>query len=637
MAVVKKGLISLVALISFIGAFFTGSPSIHAAAAQSEEQTIITEWQMLWEQPGQSLTIEEVSSLSDNDGWFTVHSDGEYPSVPEGIDSAWIKFRLPELTQMRPAMYLDKLFSRDVKIFINDRIVFELIKDYPFNRNKIVVPITQSESYNNVFLKLESTGSQLGLKQKILLDEFNKLSSLNVKSDLIDIVLGASLVFISVLSLFIIFFNNRFVLREWYSLCMVMLCIGIMILSYPPFFHSTYNGYGELFYYCFDLSSNLFLPALFYFFEKVFGNGPYNLIKRFRIMHFYLAVFYLMLKVGSLVSQVIEVVYYKILPPLFGLSIVISIIALIVVLIQLCKKKNEEAIIITFGFGSFSLIGISEIILYFAFTKMYQFSLWKIGVFLFLASLMIVLVRRAIFNYMQVIAYSKQLELFNNQLQRSEKMETISQLAASVAHEVRNPLQVTRGFLQLLRERTLSDKDKTYMLLAIDELDRASEIITDFLTFAKPGTEMNTVINIREELQQIEAVLIPLATMQGVTIKVVSSFDAFVKGNSSKFKQALLNIIKNSIEATEENGVIQISLNENVEDKEVHICIEDDGIGMEKEVIMQLGEPFYSQKSKGTGLGLMVTFRIIEAMNGRINYESEKGKGTRVSMYFPLT
>jgi signal transduction histidine kinase len=451
----------------------------------------------------------------------------------------------------------------------------------------------------------------------------------------VDVVLGASLVFISVFSFIAIIFINRFVLSEWYAFCLVMLCIGVMVLSYSTFFHSTYKQIGEVAYHLFDIASNLLLPSLFYFFEKVFGAGPKKVVSRFKYMHFYLSSFYIGLKLIGLIFPTLNIVYVLIAPILFGSSLIISIIVLVVVLIILCRKKSKEAVIITIGFSGFALSGVSEIILYFANTRMYQFNIWKIGVFLFLASLMIVLVRRAIHNYKQVIAYSKQLEVFNIELQRSEKMEMVSQLAASVAHEVRNPLQVTRGFLQLLRQRTLIDKDKDYMLLAIEELDRASEIITDFLTFAKPGTEMNTVINIREELQQIEAILVPYATMQGVTLRITRSFDAKVKGNSSKFKQAILNIIKNSLEAIGNNGMINISINELTEEKEVHICIEDNGVGMEKHVVSQLGEPFYSQKSKGTGLGLMVTFRIIEAMNGRIIYESEKDKGTRVNMFFP--
>lgn len=635
MKLLNKWMVGLMVLTLVIGTLAAVTPS-RAEAAANGDPSIITEWQMLWEQPGQSLSIEDVSALSDNEGWFDVRADGEYPSAPEGVVSAWIKFKLPEFASMRPAMYFDKVFARDIWIYLDGHLIFKMLKDYNFIRNKMIVPLSAIESNKTLFMKLTSSGSQIGMKDAVKTGEYEDLSRVKANDELYDVVLGAALMLLSLFSFVTIMFINRFVLSEWYAFCLVMFSIGIMILSYSTFFHSTYKQIGDIAYYSFDLASNLLLPALFYFFEKIFGAGPKKIIKHFKTMHIYLAGFYILSIAVGFISPTYKVMYETYGSILLGMSIIVSFIVLVVVLIINCRNKNREAIIITLGFSAFAVMGVAELILYFVNSKMYQLNIWKLGVFLFLAALMIVLVRRAIQNYRQVISYTKQLEVFNVELQRSEKMEMVSQLAASVAHEVRNPLQVTRGFLQLLRGRTLIDKDKDYMLLAIDELDRASEIITDFLTFAKPQSEMNTVINIKDELQQIEAILIPLATMQGGTLKIISTFDAYVKGNSSKFKQAVLNIIKNSLEAIENNGIIKISIIEVRETKEVHICIEDNGIGMEKDVVSQLGEPFYSQKSKGTGLGLMVTFRIVEAMNGRIIYESEKNKGTRVNMFFPL-
>jgi signal transduction histidine kinase len=634
MKLLNKCSVAIIAMALIFGTFAALTP-IHAEGNGRDWDSSITEWQMMWEQPETPLSINEVYTLPDGH-WFPVQTEGEYPSAPEGVVSAWIKFQLPELSYMRPAMYLDKVFARDIWIYLDGQLVFEMVKDYNFIRNKIIVPLSALESHNTLYMKLTSSGSQIGIKDAVTTGEFEEISRAKANDELYDVVLGASLIFLSLFSFITIMFMNRFILSEWYAFCLVMFSIGIMILSYSTFFHSTYRQIGEIAYYSFDLASNLLLPALFYFFEKVFGAGPKKIIKRFKTMHIYLACFYILSIAVGFISPTYKSIYETYGAIIFGLSIIVSFVVLVVVLMIYCRSKSREAIIITLGFSAFAVMGVTELLLYFVNSRMYQLNIWKVGVFLFLASLMIVLVRRAIQNYRQVISYAKQLEVFNVELQRSEKMEMVSQLAASVAHEVRNPLQVTRGFLQLLRGRTLIDKDKEYMLLAIEELDRASEIITDFLTFAKPQSETNTVINIKEELKQIEAILMPLATMQGGTLKITSTFDAHVKGNSSKFKQAVLNIIKNSLEAIENNGIIHICINEMPDTKEVHICIEDNGVGMEKHVVSQLGEPFYSQKSKGTGLGLMVTFRIVEAMNGRIIYESEKNKGTRVNMFFPL-
>ncbi|MBW4838105.1 MAG: HAMP domain-containing histidine kinase, partial [Paenibacillaceae bacterium] len=250
----------------------------------------------------------------------------------------------------------------------------------------------------------------------------------------------------------------------------------------------------------------------------------------------------------------------------------------------------------------------------------------------FLGSLIIILSRRFVANHEQVVEYSKQLEMFNNELQRSEKMEIISELAASVAHEVRNPLQVTRGFLQLLVEKQ-QQADKVYLSMALEELDRASGIITDFLTFAKPEGGKITELNVLDEFIHIEGILVPLANLQGGKITTHIPKDLYVRGNSSKFKQAFINIIKNSIEALRGEGDIQIWGYE--KDGHVVIHIKDNGEGMDDEVLARLGEPYFSNKTKGTGLGLMVTFRIIEVMDGEINFKSKKGAGTEAIIQFP--
>ncbi len=250
----------------------------------------------------------------------------------------------------------------------------------------------------------------------------------------------------------------------------------------------------------------------------------------------------------------------------------------------------------------------------------------------FVISMIVILGRKFSKNHEQLIEYSRKLEKFNNDLQRSEKMEMISELAASVAHEVRNPLQVTRGFLQILGERS-DNKEKEYLNMAVAELDRATLIITDFLTFAKPGLEALEVLDVSEELRHVSGIMVPLASLQGGVIELKLQTGLYVVGSSPKFKQAFINIIKNSIEALQENGLVEVSTwkSENY----IVISVRDNGEGMKASEITRLGEPYYSNKTKGTGLGLMVTLRIIEAMKGTTEFHSEKGVGTEIIIKIP--
>ncbi|MBA2875936.1 ATP-binding protein [Thermaerobacillus caldiproteolyticus] len=218
---------------------------------------------------------------------------------------------------------------------------------------------------------------------------------------------------------------------------------------------------------------------------------------------------------------------------------------------------------------------------------------------------------------------------------RAEKMEAVSHLAASISHEVRNPLTAARGFMQLLEQGQLSaEKRKQYVQIAIEELDRAEAIITDYLTFAKPAPESVEKLNVKTEIERVIDLLRPFANMNSVEFQtLLAPFN--VKGEREKFQQCLINIIKNAIEAMPNGGTLQIYVS--IENGRVLIRVSDTGIGMTKEQMERLGEPYFTTKGiKGTGLGMMVVYRIIESMNGTIHITSEVNKGTEVSIYLPL-
>jgi two-component system sporulation sensor kinase B len=139
---------------------------------------------------------------------------------------------------------------------------------------------------------------------------------------------------------------------------------------------------------------------------------------------------------------------------------------------------------------------------------------------------------------------------------------------------------------------------------------------------------------LQHELAQIETMMTPLVLLNNGELEVHVPEPQIILGNSSKFKQALINIIKNSIESLHEEG--HITVNAWAEGGTALISIADNGEGMEPEQIAKLGEPYFSTKTKGTGLGLMVTFRIIEVMEGSLEFHSEKGKGTEAIVRFPL-
>ncbi|MBM7586336.1 two-component system sporulation sensor kinase B [Bacillus pakistanensis] len=226
----------------------------------------------------------------------------------------------------------------------------------------------------------------------------------------------------------------------------------------------------------------------------------------------------------------------------------------------------------------------------------------------------------------------KQINM-NYAMMKVEKMEVVSQLAASISHEVRNPLTVVKGFLQMLSSKDLTvDKKDQYIQIANAELSRAENIISDYLTFAKPTPENIVEVKVDEELLKMLDIIEPLAKQHSINVHHQLQ-PAIVYGNTSNFQQALLNILKNAIEAMPNGGELVISTK--LEKDQVTICIQDSGSGMRKEQISRLGEPYFSTKEKGTGLGLMVTFRIIEVMRGKIEVKSIVNKGSTFTICLP--
>ncbi|NIK72060.1 sensor histidine kinase [Paenibacillus sp. BK720] len=600
--------------------------STFANTDESASKIRITEWQL---HPGN----DEDSKSPPADGWMTVKENEKEPVLPKGTSSLWVRIELPLITQSHAGLLVSKAYAQNVFAYLNGEIVYETNRNHSYDVNRFVIPIERTSTNETLYIHLVNHTGNIGIAG-LVIGEYSKLYRTMLMSDVDNIILGTAFIFIAALMFICMIFLKRIHVSGWKSLSLIIFSIGCMLIFYSPFLYMVNEKCGWLYATGFDLSSNLFLPALFFFLETFFGKGKFGIIRIFKIYalgSMILSTIGLILNIMT--NNAFYSLYYSVATILFVLGVLGGCSIVIGVLVVHCFKKNRDAIILSAGLSFFILFAVADIIQYYSLSKNYEFVYWKWGTVCFVFTLVVMLGRQIVIGFEKVVTYSRQLEIFNNELQRSEKMDMISQLAASVAHEVRNPLQVTRGFLQLLEEKSGSNKEKNYMLLAINELDRASEIITDFLTFAKPQLEHVSVLNIANEFKHIGTILIPLANMQGGQIRLNIPDHLQIHGNSSKFKQAFINMIKNSIEALKNEGRIDIS--GYMEGNRVVICIKDNGEGMTESELAKLGEPYYSNKSKGTGLGLMVTFSIIEVMQGDITFKSQKGIGTEVTITFP--
>lgn len=218
------------------------------------------------------------------------------------------------------------------------------------------------------------------------------------------------------------------------------------------------------------------------------------------------------------------------------------------------------------------------------------------------------------------------------EIQKAEKLNTLGELAASIAHEIRNPLTVVKGFLQLMHKQE-KGPNYQYLSLVLSELNRAESIIDDYLNFAKPQFDKIERIHLSESIRNVHYLLQAMATKEGVELECDLDEAVYVQTDRSQLKQVLVNLIKNAIEATPANGKVKIKL-EKLSEKIV-VTISDSGKGMDPEQLERIGTLFYTTKDRGTGLGTSVSLRIIEKMNGTITYKSELGKGTEVVIILP--
>jgi two-component system, sporulation sensor kinase B len=233
------------------------------------------------------------------------------------------------------------------------------------------------------------------------------------------------------------------------------------------------------------------------------------------------------------------------------------------------------------------------------------------------------------------IEYIKKSVELRLQLIKVEKLKAVEQMGAAISHEIRNPLTAASGFVQLLNDDYLPrHKRREYLSIVKEELNSAEKVIQDYLTFAKPDFVSIEELNVKNELKQIINILTPMANQNSVEIVTDFSVIGFIRGDRQRFRQCFINILKNAVEAMPNGGHLYIETY--FSQDYVSIRVRDTGLGMTQEQLERLGEPYYSTKGKnGTGLGMMVVYSIVRAMNGFIQVESEVGAGTTFTIKFP--
>jgi len=242
-----------------------------------------------------------------------------------------------------------------------------------------------------------------------------------------------------------------------------------------------------------------------------------------------------------------------------------------------------------------------------------------------------------LFGYIIAFQDLTEIQRLGEEIRLKEKMAAIGRMAAGIAHEIRNPLTSIRGSAEVLRSRlTLHERDARLMDIMLRESDRLNKFVEDFLCFARPGKQPKHSVELVSLLRDTSTLLEnnpEVRKMHAIILRPEISQIA-IHGNPDQLKQVFWNLSQNALRAMPEGGTLTIQI-ATAQDGGARITFQDTGIGMTREEKENLFQPFHSGFKTGTGLGLSIVFQIMDDHKGRISYESEKGRGTTVSLYLP--
>ncbi|SDX05686.1 PAS/PAC sensor signal transduction histidine kinase [Paenibacillus sp. CF384] len=231
--------------------------------------------------------------------------------------------------------------------------------------------------------------------------------------------------------------------------------------------------------------------------------------------------------------------------------------------------------------------------------------------------------------------------VLERQLMLSEKLSAIGKIGAGLAHEIRNPLTSIIGLLALLKQnfKTADHKQKDYFRIIFSELERIKNLVQQFVMMAKPDQKeiLKTSVSLHALIEDTLALMESDFYSKNIKIQYRPFYKDEIHIDKDKIKQVILNMLQNSYDAVDFDGNISVVIQQSQLDNGIEIVIRDDGYGMDKDTLEKLSTPFHSTKKYGLGLGLSMSYSIIEWHGGRIKVESEHGKGTTFIIWLPQT
>lgn len=395
---------------------------------------------------------------------------------------------------------------------------------------------------------------------------------------------------------------------------------------------------------CIYLLFPLFLYFLYFAYTKAFDKKTTDIILNFCI----LSSFYLVLKFGP-DDLLLKLLFLNIPVALayYYNKNIISIFLSIYIVIIYSSFSNAVLLYVIFEYITYYILKFkienTKLYMYlFIFIQLisiiiltYHFKMFET---LLLYNLIIDFILFFIINFICLFSLKKikeivRLEMTIKELKKEEQIRTS---LFKITHEIKNPIAVCKGYLDMF-DINNKEHSRKYIPIIKSEINRTLILLQDFLDCNNLKINKD-ILDINMLLQDVEEECIPL--LNSKKINFISNIDydeeLYLEGDYERLKQVLINVIKNSIEATKVREDSYIELDTNIKNNKIYITVEDNGEGIKKEDLKKIKEPFYTTKKDGTGLGVTLSIEIIEAHNGSIIYDSVYNEWTKVEISLPL-
>jgi two-component system, sporulation sensor kinase E len=569
-------------------------------------------WNYAWNDPPEAGNGNpEEWSARPSEEW----QEAERLLNPEGRSGGsilWMQTRLPQDIGHKPHILIQA--SQLFEVYSDDRLVFRhgLIKGQDsryIGTPPRLISLPDDAGGKMLSVRIYSDGQDIGFHKKPVIASHSALVMKQVNKQAHRFILGCFYILTGGIGLY-----PYSKLRQSYlfSFAGFAVSFGLYTITRTSLVYLLWDN--PEFWMIFEMVALvLAIGSICAFTEQLFSTGSWARKRILSRLHFWFGALAVPLVAVHAINTPVILFAYQLL-------LLLSIVLVVARVARIAYRKDPDAQIVLAGLLIFCVSGALDIMrqLFVVMWPLPELAYW--GVFFFLISLIVVII--------------KKIHLMLFRLSNTEKLSVAGQMAAGVAHEIRNPVTVISGYLQLMRR---DSPHKPMIELMLGEVNRIQLLVNEFLFLAKPSEpryELKSMKDIIGDVLQLFE-----AQASDSSIKLVFHCPESLPSIScdeNQMKQVLVNVIKNGIEAMlEEGGELRISVE--VSGQHMSITVSDTGCGITENDLSQIGEPFFTTKENGNGLGVMICRRIVEGHGGSFKLSSKVEEGTTVQIILPLS